>query len=436
MDAYWWYIMKASICIIVFYTFYALVLRKCTFFMLNRLYLVLGLILSFVIPALNFSITVGQPDSALSNMVYPFLYEPEYDFFRFHKSQDHVTAFNYSMLLPVIYFTGISVLFFRFLFSLLSVFRISRHSETSRIDKKKIIRSDSDSPFSFFNLVFLPKSENNPLIVAHEMAHVRQWHWIDLILMEIVALLLWFNPFVFLYRKSLKLQHEYLADANVVKDDSRVEGYLNCMLKQVQLVSFGGITSQFYCKTIKKRIVMITKDKTPHKYLVLYILILPLVGLMLSAFSLNKEIFTKSDGAVLNHANQEPSLYPLDIEKVRRIADYGEWINPLTKKKGFHYGIDFAIAVGEEVVSTADGVVVEASFDPARGNYVLIRHGDIFSTFYSHLKSISAQVGDQLEKGQTIGYSGNTGTSTTGPHLHYEVLKEGRRVNPKDYLPQ
>lgn len=435
MDAYWWYILKASICIIAFYTFYALVLRKCTFFMLNRLYLVSALILSFVIPAMDFSITVSQPDSILSNMVYSFLYEPEYNFFQFQKSPDNSTTFNYLMLLPVIYFAGMSVLFFRFLFSILKIFKLSRNSETSRIGRKNVFQVDSNSPFSFFNLVFLPKGENNPLIVAHEMAHVRQCHWLDLVLMEIVTLLLWFNPFVFFYRKSLKLQHEYLADAYVVKDDSRVEGYLSCMLKQIKVFSFGGITSQFYCKTIKKRIVMIAKDKTPHKYLGVYILILPLVSLMLSAFSLKKEILIKSDGTVSNLVNQEPSLYPLDIEKVKRIAGYGEWTNPLTKKKGFHYGIDFAIAEGEEIVSTADGVVAEVSFDPAKGNYILIRHSDIFSTFYSHLKSISAQVGDQLEKGRIIGYSGNSGSSTTGPHLHYEVLKEGVRVNPKDYLP-
>jgi len=140
---------------------------------------------------------------------------------------------------------------------------------------------DSISPFSFFNLIFLPRNGNHQMIIEHETTHVKQFHWVDLILMEIVSVLLWFNPFVILYKNALKLQHEYLADTSVIKDKNRIETYLNCMLKQVQVVSCNGITSQFYCKTIKKRIVMITKNKTSNKYLGVYLLALPLVCFML-----------------------------------------------------------------------------------------------------------------------------------------------------------
>lgn len=435
MTGYWWYILKVSLCIIVFYTFYMLVLRKCTFFVLNRLSLVFGLLLSFIIPILEFSFFKGASNGALSTIVYPFLSDPDAGFLQSRNIPDNVMTLNFSMFLPVIYFTGVSVLLFRFLLSSVRIVRIINHSETSRIGRYKIVRVDSNSPFSFFHLIFLPKGENNPLIIEHEMAHVKQFHWVDLILVEVASMLLWFNPFVFFYKRSLKLQHEYLADTSVIKDYSRMEGYLSCMLKQVQVVNLGGIVSQFYCKTIKKRIIMMAKDKTPHKYLGVYVLLLPLVCLLLTAFSPDKEGFIENSRVVLNHTVLEPSIYPLDIKKVKRTAGYGEWTNPLTKKKGFHYGMDFAVAEGEEVVATADGVVVETTFDPAKGNYVMIRHSDIFSTFYSHLKSVSVQAGDRLGKGQIIGYSGNTGTSTTGPHLHYEVLKEGARVNPEDYLP-
>jgi murein DD-endopeptidase MepM/ murein hydrolase activator NlpD len=69
------------------------------------------------------------------------------------------------------------------------------------------------------------------------------------------------------------------------------------------------------------------------------------------------------------------------------------------------------------------------------GNYVIIHHDDTYDTFYSHLKSSSVKAGDNVKKGSVIGYVGSTGLST-GPHLHYEVIKNGERVNPEDYMPK
>ncbi|MDR2926990.1 MAG: M23 family metallopeptidase [Cytophagaceae bacterium] len=143
-----------------------------------------------------------------------------------------------------------------------------------------------------------------------------------------------------------------------------------------------------------------------------------------------------ADNATVQSDLNQPSIYPLDSKNVKKIAaGYGERIDPVYKTKHFHAGIDFVVNEGENVVSTADGIVVEANYDSQKGNYVLIQHGEAFSTCYFHLKSLSVKAGDRLNRGQFIGYSGNTGKSTA-PHLHYEVLKNSRNVNPQDYLPQ
>jgi len=110
-------------------------------------------------------------------------------------------------------------------------------------------------------------------------------------------------------------------------------------------------------------------------------------------------------------------------------------MHPVLGVARLHTGIDFQSPEGEIVKSTADGIVIENTFDANRGQFVLIKHGDPFSTSYSHLQSATVKVGDEVKTGQTIGYVGNTGLSK-GVHLHYEVLKNGEAVDPKDYLPK
>lgn len=434
MTAYWWYMLKVSICIIVFYGFFIWALKNSTFFMLNRLYLISGLLLSFIIPVLNLSIFEGQSSSIITNNIYATFIEPDYNTFQLQKLKNDALTINYSTILSVIYFTGVSIMFLKLVFSIYKINRICNNSDNHRIGKKKILKADIVQPFSFLNMIFLPKNESNPMIIEHEMAHTKQFHWFDLLIIEIVALLLWFNPFVVLYKNSLKLQHEYLADRSVINDRNKIEIYLDCMLKHIQTVSYEGPISQFYCKTIKKRIVMITKNKTSVKYLGVYILILPLISGILFGFTLSKSNYKPITTS--NIVENKPSICPVDIKKVTKTMGFEEWINPITKKKDFHRGEDFAIAEGENIISPASGIVVENNFNTKSGNYLSIKHDEKYSTFYAHFKSSSVKVGDKIEKGQIIGITGNTGTYSTAPHLHYEVIKTGERVDPKDYMPK
>jgi murein DD-endopeptidase MepM/ murein hydrolase activator NlpD len=106
----------------------------------------------------------------------------------------------------------------------------------------------------------------------------------------------------------------------------------------------------------------------------------------------------------------------------------------LTKKKRFHQGVDLRAAQGTPVLAAGAGKVLEAGPKGAYGNCIIIVHDEIYQTLYAHLESVDVKAGDYLTAGQIIGTVGSTGVST-GPHLHYEVIKNGEKVNPADYLP-
>jgi murein DD-endopeptidase MepM/ murein hydrolase activator NlpD len=108
-------------------------------------------------------------------------------------------------------------------------------------------------------------------------------------------------------------------------------------------------------------------------------------------------------------------------------------VHPIYHMNKFHYGMDFVAPTGTAVYATADGVVTMASDYLGYGNYIKIEHGYNYETAYGHLNSIGVRKGQKVVRGQIIGTVGNTGIST-GDHLHYEVIYNGKTVNPINYF--
>ena len=125
-----------------------------------------------------------------------------------------------------------------------------------------------------------------------------------------------------------------------------------------------------------------------------------------------------------------PSIMPVQ----GFITSYFGWrTSPLSKRREFHRGLDIANLVGTPVVATADGRITFAGWKNGFGRFLAVDHGYGYITRYGHLKSILVKVGDRVFRGQTIGLLGASGNAT-GPHVHYEVLVNGRRLNPKGYI--
>jgi murein DD-endopeptidase MepM/ murein hydrolase activator NlpD len=125
-----------------------------------------------------------------------------------------------------------------------------------------------------------------------------------------------------------------------------------------------------------------------------------------------------------------PSIWPTEGWISR---GYGMRYDPFTGYKQMHHGIDIANNVGTPVMATAEGTVKWVGRNGGLGRMVTIDHGYGFQTRYGHLSEIMVRQGQQVERGEVIGLMGNTGYST-GPHLHYEVLRNNRSLNPKDYI--
>jgi len=132
-----------------------------------------------------------------------------------------------------------------------------------------------------------------------------------------------------------------------------------------------------------------------------------------------------------------PAIQPVSNKELRRLASgFGMRVHPIYKVKMMHPGIDFSAPQGTPVYATGGGKVkqVKSSFT-GYGKQVIIDHGYGYLTRYAHLQDFNVKVGQEVERGQCIGYVGNTGTSTA-PHLHYEVFKDDERVNPIYYFYQ
>ncbi len=130
-----------------------------------------------------------------------------------------------------------------------------------------------------------------------------------------------------------------------------------------------------------------------------------------------------------------PAIQPVNNKDLTRIASgFGMRMHPIYKVMKMHAGLDFTASVGTEIYATGDGVVASADTKlSGYGLHVVLRHGYGYETLYAHMSRIAVRPGEKVKRGQLIGYVGNTGTSS-GPHLHYEVLVNGQKVDPAYYF--
>ncbi len=152
------------------------------------------------------------------------------------------------------------------------------------------------------------------------------------------------------------------------------------------------------------------------------------------------------DDSTVNHAFKIPSpdivdeeIYPVSrpfcmpLAKYRVTSRFGYRIHPISGNTTFHYGADLAAGTGVKVMAVADGTIRETGYGNINGNYVKMTHADGYASHYTHLHTISVSEGQKVTAGQQLGTVGSTGYST-GPHLHFELRKDGKILDPFAYF--
>ena len=167
-----------------------------------------------------------------------------------------------------------------------------------------------------------------------------------------------------------------------------------------------------------------------------------IIGTAKKIDELSKAIFvqSKSFDAIENLAKNKiemlasiPAILPVSLKEAHQVSSsYGYRMHPIYKTMKFHAGMDFTGAIGTPIYATGNGLVVESQFDKGYGRHVIIDHGFSYKTMYAHMEKIVVKKGQPVKRGDVIGYLGNTGLST-GPHLHYEVRKNEKTVDPINF---
>ncbi|MEM9858562.1 MAG: M23/M56 family metallopeptidase [Bacteroidota bacterium] len=436
------YYALISLGILIFWLYYLLVLKRSTHYAINRWFLLLGLFLSFLAPsalkiAPSTAIQVNQlaqPVKTSTVAIARPVIEPIVSFTQ--KAEK-----NLGNWLITIYLAGVIIFSARILFGIYYASHLL-YGKPRTIGNTRIYQSQMKQPFSFFNGIFIPKSWNWKIpqeILIHEKEHINNYHVIDLILAELATIVLWFNPIVHYYKRSVRLNLEYLADQAVLDSGYEVTSYQTLLL-QLSLQDTDQIPLiMTFTTPLKNRIQMMNKSNSKPWMKLAFLGAIPLAGILMALNTSEKlqrpvRSVLAPINMLVNDGDNIPEGLPINRNQLTRLSShFGKRIHPITEEEVFHQGVDLVAKIGTPVYATAEGYVELASYDEKHGYFVRIKHSDEYQTQYSHLKNFIVMQSGFITKGQIIGYVGNTGVSMA-PHLHYEIHKNGKPADPKEYL--
>ena len=291
------YFAKVNGLLVVFYLMYVLFLRKETFFTSNRWYLILGLISSFVLPLITFTKTVWVDAKPV---VFEQItnYEPAF----IQNATAVEESGNWNELFIAFYSIIALIFILKIGFEITSFYRTIKNQQ--RIKEKHftlVNSSTTDNPFSFFCYIVVNQQqfseEELNHILLHESIHVKQKHSFDVLFSRIICAILWINPMVWLYRKAIIQNLEYIADNETFLTINNKYAYQKTLLKVVTSNNQLSINNHFFQSLIKKRIVMLNTNPSHKKNSWKYALLLPVLVAFMLLFQIETVAQSKDEPA-------------------------------------------------------------------------------------------------------------------------------------------
>lgn len=306
------FVFESGVSLIIFTLVYILFLRKETFFTLNRIYLMAAVLFSVLLPFIHFQANSVMPSVLLGEVTVTAM--------RYQNLLQTVTVYGTKLsgafeqtirsigLIRFIYLSGTAFFLFLFLYRLLQIATLIIRNESERKDGIRIVKIDRNTtPFSFFNFVFINRnyleSPGMKEMLAHETEHARQGHSFDVLILELLAISQWFNPFIWLLKRSIRENHEFLADHGVLKPGVSSAAY-RLLLLGSSFEQQPVIANNFNYSLIKIRIKMITQIKSSKTAALKLSLGLMVTAALLMSFAFDKDQYTIQDSKSFNQPTE------------------------------------------------------------------------------------------------------------------------------------
>jgi len=447
MEAFALYLLKSVIWITGFTLIYFLFLRNERYFRLKRYFLVAGILISFIFPLFTFHY---QVEIAAPGIDYQGIIPSDSGTMTVVQEIVQNKDFDSRYLLLTLYLSGVLFLVFKAIRNTGILLKTIKKTKIDYRSRAKLVRStEFKSSFSFFNYVFInPVVDEKELdfIMNHELVHVNQKHWVDLLLVELLRLVQWMNPFVWIYTRLIKQNHEYIADEMVVQQMANPAVYKAVLVNQLFGTQVISLSNSFNYSLNKQRFDMMKKIVTsPYRKMKVF-LVLPVIAIIFYAFATPEYNYSSTVDKTINIVPAETTVIDSDQDQQKsavkiRNSD-GSQIKPLIVLDGVIGEFEMEKIPIESILSMTvlkDSAAIEKYGEKGKDGVIEIITKDIESGMQTatsqspvNQKTVKGIVlkedGQPLESANVMSTaaSGNASSFTTGRDGRFELSN----VNP------